>query len=340
MQALTFHGTRTMTDTTPLRDTLSDSGNAFSDDYDSPWKEAVERYFPEFIAFYFPQAHAQIDWRVGYEFLDQELRAVVQDAELGKRFVDKLVRVHRLSGEEDWIYLHLEVQGSAQAEFAERMFVYNYRLYDRYRRPVASMAVLADESENWRPESFGFEVLGCRHTLEFPTAKLLAYAGQEEDLAVADNPFALVTLAHLLTRATRRDMRARFDAKWKLVQLLYRRGWERQEVIDLFHVLDWMMRLPAHLAQELWQNIEVLEEQEKMRYVSSIEQLGVEKGMQQGVQVGESRMLARMLVGRFGELPAWVLAKLEKASALELEAWADAVFAAESLEAVFGPTQH
>lgn len=77
-----------------------------------------------------------------------------------------------------------------------------------------------------------------------------------------------------------------------------------------------------------------------MRYVSSIEQLGVEKGMQQGVQVGESRMLARMLVGRFGELPAWVLAKLEKASALELEAWADAVFAAESLEAVFGPTQH
>ena len=24
------------------------------DDYDSPWKDAVEHYFPEFIAFYFP----------------------------------------------------------------------------------------------------------------------------------------------------------------------------------------------------------------------------------------------------------------------------------------------
>jgi hypothetical protein len=36
-------------------------------------------------------------------FLDQELRAVVQDAELGKRFVDKLDRVNVLNGDEKWI---------------------------------------------------------------------------------------------------------------------------------------------------------------------------------------------------------------------------------------------
>ena len=95
-----------------------------ADDYDSPWKDAVERYFPEFMAFYFPAAHLEIDWSVGYEFFDQELRAVVQDAELGKCFVDKLVRVTCLSGSEDWIYIHLEVQGAPQLGFAERMFVY------------------------------------------------------------------------------------------------------------------------------------------------------------------------------------------------------------------------
>jgi len=318
------------------------------DDYDSPWKEAIERYFPEFMAFYFPDAHRQIDWQAGYEFLDQELRAVAQDAELGKRFVDKLVRVRRLSGEEDWIYIHLEVQGSPQVEFAERMFVYNYRLYDRYRRPVASMAVLADESENWCPEQFGFEVLGCRHTLEFPTAKLLAYAGREEALQDQPNPFALVTLAHLLTQATRKDMDARFAAKWKLVQLLYRRGWEKQQIIDLFQVLDWMMRLPESLTRELWQNIDVLEEKEKMRYVSSIERLGIEKGVQQGRQEGrlegrlegESRLLARLLTRRFGTLPVAVAEKLAKATEAELEAWSDAVLTAETLDAVFKTTQH
>ena len=94
---------------------------------------------------------------------------------------------------------HPEVQASRQAEFAKRMFLYNYRLYDRYHRPVASMAVLADESESWHPTAFGFQVLGCEHTLKFPTAKLLDFAGRENELQVEANPLALVTLAQLLT---------------------------------------------------------------------------------------------------------------------------------------------
>ena len=43
-----------------------------------------------------------------------------------------------------------------QAEFAKRMFVYNYRIFDRYEKPVASLAVLADEHKQWKPSSYGF----------------------------------------------------------------------------------------------------------------------------------------------------------------------------------------
>ena len=74
-----------------------------NDQYDSPWNRAVENYFEEFMEFYFQLAHAEIDWSKEHVFLDQELRAVVQDAELGKRFVDKLVRVNVLNGDEKWI---------------------------------------------------------------------------------------------------------------------------------------------------------------------------------------------------------------------------------------------
>ena len=313
------------------------------DDYDSPWKEAVESYFPEFIEFYFPEASQQIDWACGYQFLDQELRAVVQDAELGKRFVDKLAKVALLDGSERWVYVHLEVQGSAQAEFAERMFVYNYRLYDRYRQPVASLAVLADNTANWRPNHFGFAVLGCEHELRFPAVKLLDYATHQDQLYTNPNPFALVTLAHLLTQATRQDMNARFAAKWKLVQLLYQRGWDKQRVIDLFSVLDWMMRLPEQLKRSLWHNIEVLEEQEKMRYVTSVEQLYSEKWMQQGMQrglmqgraEGEAYALRRLLQKRFGPLSEDVLARLQAASIDELELWLDRALDADSLAGVF-----
>jgi len=38
----------------------------------------------------------------------------------------------------------IEVQGRRDSDFAKRMFTYNYRLFDRYARPIASLAVLAD----------------------------------------------------------------------------------------------------------------------------------------------------------------------------------------------------
>ncbi|NES72513.1 MAG: hypothetical protein F6K24_48625 [Okeania sp. SIO2D1] len=62
-------------------------------EYDSPWKEALDVYFPEFMAFFFPDAYQEIDWEKGYETLDKEFQQIVQDANLGKRLADKLVKV-------------------------------------------------------------------------------------------------------------------------------------------------------------------------------------------------------------------------------------------------------
>ncbi len=153
-----------------------------ADDYDNPWKEMLEHAFPEFMAFYFPDAAAQIDWAQEHEFKNIELRQVVRDAELGKRFADALVQVRLTDGEARWIYIHLEVQGQRDADFAQRMFTYNYRLFDRYATPIASLAVLTDDEVSWRPDRFSFAVLGCRHTLEFPVVKLLDFADRLENL--------------------------------------------------------------------------------------------------------------------------------------------------------------
>ena len=59
-------------------------------DYDSPWKTVLERYFPAFLEFYFPAAHAGIDWSRGYTLLDKELQKVARDAALGRRWADVL----------------------------------------------------------------------------------------------------------------------------------------------------------------------------------------------------------------------------------------------------------
>jgi len=310
-----------------------------NDQYDSPWKEVIERYFPEFMAFYFPDAHAEIDWSKEHVFLDQELRAVVQDAELGKRFVDRLVRVNVLNGGESWIYIHIEVQGTKQAEFAERMFVYNYRLFDRYKRPVASLAVLADEHKEWKPTSYGFAVLGCRHILEFPVAKLTDYAEKVDELLASDNAFGLITVAHILTQQTRKQHQERYEAKLRLVRLLYQRQWDKQRVIDLFSVLDWLMQLPEWLNSQVWQELETIEESKKVQYITSVERIGIAKGIAKGRIEGRvegvSRLLRRQLERRFGVLPEWASDQLTRASEQQLEVWGEALLTAPTLEAVF-----
>ena len=323
-----------------------------ADDYDSPWKEAIERHFADFMHFYFPTAHAKIDWSQPVTFLEQELREVVRDAELGKRFVDKLVRATGHDGQSEWLYIHLEVQGSPQDTFAERMFVYNYRLYDRYRMPIASLAVLADDQTNWRPSSFGYQVLDCQMGIRFPVAKLLDWAGRDALLADSPNPFAIVTRAHLATRATAHDPQARCHAKWQIVRDMYRQDWDKQKVIELFGVIDWMMQLPEDQAQAFRRTLEATEEEMKMRYVTSIERLareegivqglkqGIEQGIEQGVQQGQARLLAHLLAQRFGPLPSWVGDKLASATETELERWVEAVLSAGTLAQVFANDPH
>ena len=314
-----------------------------NDHYDSPWKEAIEQYFPEFMTFYFPDAYGGIDWTKEHVFLDQELRAVVQDAELGTRFVDKLVRVTELSGEESWIYIHVEVQGTRQAEFAKRMFVYNYRIFDRYEKPVASLAVLADEHKQWKPTSWGYSVLGCRHTLEFPVAKLTDYDEKLDELLASENAFGLITAAHILTRQTRKEHQERYEAKLHLIKILYQRHWDKQRVVNLLTVVDWLMTLPAWLETKVWKEIETIEEHKNMKYITSIERIGIAKGRVEGriegrvegrVE-GESKLLKRQLERRFGALPAWAIELLSNANEPSLEAWGVAILTAQTLEAVF-----
>jgi hypothetical protein len=144
-------------------------------DYDSSWKAVLERYFPQFLEFFFPQIYAEIDWERGWEFLDKELQQVVRDADLGKRLVDKLVKVWRKDGTETFVLIHLEVQGQVDLRFAERMFEYHYRLHDRYHLPVVNLAVLADERTNWRPTHLEYSLWGCQVSFDFPVVKLLDY---------------------------------------------------------------------------------------------------------------------------------------------------------------------
>src|SRR6185369_8854502 len=130
-------------------------------DLDSPWKDALERFLAEFLAFFFPAIYDGLDWSRDYESLDKEFQQIVRDAKVGRRLADKLFKVWRKDGKETWLLIHVEVQGQRERAFAERMFIYSNRIYDLYRRPVVSIAVLCDAAPGWKPTKFGYNMWGC-----------------------------------------------------------------------------------------------------------------------------------------------------------------------------------
>lgn len=254
--------------------------------YDSPWKQMLQLYFQDFMQFFFPQAHAQIDWTRGFEFLDQELQQVVRDAELGKRLIDKLVKIYRLGGEESWLLIHVEVQSQEEDDFPKRMFVYNYRIFDRYDRSVASLAILGDDNPKWRPNQFGYELFGCTVDFQFPVIKLLDYQQRLSELEASRNPFATVVMAHLAAVQTRSNRSQRKQQKLALVRRLYEQGFDRDAVLNLLGFIDWMLTLPLNLEREFKREIEQLEAQQSMQYMTSFERITRIEGLLEAIELG------------------------------------------------------
>jgi hypothetical protein len=96
-----------------------------------------------------------------------------------------------------------------------------------------------------------------------------------------------------------------------------------------------MMRLPDSLEQKLWQDIAAIEGESKMRYVTSVERLATQRGVQQGEQLGEAAVIQRQLTKRFGPLSAETLTRLQTATCEQLESWAENLLDAATLDEVF-----
>ncbi len=116
-----------------------DSDSA-KDDHDSPWKDALEIFFPQAIELLAPDLYPVINWSIAPVFLNKELQAIeVPDGPSGngRLYADKLVRVRHRNGVDAWILVHVEVQGGetgpqAIVRITHRMYRYRTRIEDRH----------------------------------------------------------------------------------------------------------------------------------------------------------------------------------------------------------------
>ncbi len=301
-------------------------------DFDSPWKEALEEYLEDFFALFFPEAHADIDWARGFTFLDKELQQVTRAAELGRRLVDKLVKVWRRDGTDIWVLAHIEVQNQEDAEFAQRMFVYYYRLFDLYARQVASLAVLGDERANWRPSEYASALWGCALHFSYPVVKLADYRARREELEASDNPFATVVLAHLAAQDTRRSASRRRQVKLTLTRRLYERGYSRERVLSLFRFIDWLLALPEKQETAFWREIQAYEEERAMPYITSVQRIGERIGERRGEENGKREAVRRIVRARFQAVPEALERRIAQADHGTLDQMLDRVSVVQTVD--------
>ncbi len=218
------------------------------------------------------------------------------------------------------------------------MLDYNYRIFQQYKQPVASLVLLADEDPNWRPNAFHNQLLGTKMGISFATAKLLDYASRE-DLETSPNPFALVTLAHLRTQQAHHDPEKLYAAKWHLTKLLYQHRWSKERIIAMFKVINWMMALPETQQNRYRETVFQLKKEHKMtnpmKWITPLEEMILGEGLERGRKEGAAVVVERLLTRRFGPLSKTSQRKLAKASVEQLTAWGDAVSDAASLKQVF-----
>jgi hypothetical protein len=233
--------------------------------------------------------------------------------------------------------IHIEVQDGEQTDFAERMFVYHYRIFDRYRRRVKqnknpqksghsfcehiiSLALLSDINKNWKPSTYQHELLGCEMNFKFPVAKLADFK-KELNPNELENPFAVATNAHITYKEARKQLNSAektgkpkqeiyqelFRQKRNLFTALYKAGFKSAVIRDLFEFVGLIMKLPQKMETELETEILEIEKKEapKVSYFKRFIDRGRKEGRKDGKKDGDKegfcRAVTQIIYAKFKE---------------------------------------
>ncbi|MBF2014506.1 MAG: hypothetical protein IGS23_04685 [Rivularia sp. T60_A2020_040] len=138
--------------------------------------------------------------------------------------------------------------------------------------------------------------------------QFLEFFFYEAYVEIAENPFGLVVMAHLKTKATSQNPESRLQWKLRLVRSLFTRGYSREQIIGLFRFIDWIMFLPQELANSFQVELRNDGEVNRMRYVTSIERLAKEEGVIENAR----ESVVENLLTRFEEVPTQVVEAINK----------------------------
>ena len=264
-------------------------------DKDGIWKDAVEQYLPLLLKRMMPELYDDVDFSQDIKFLDKELRDTIQvsmsEEHNAAKYVDTLVQVPLKSGKNEWILLHIEVQGEGGEDISLRMILYCCLIFAHYRRMPVALAILTDK----RPlkETPGiFEFSGYGTELVYRYNLFEVYNQSDEELLNSANPFdSFIYAAKNYGKYMKEDaQKVKLEYLLKIMRNLYMRGIDGDDRRRILVFISRLINLKdAKMINQFIKELKELEGESNMRELTWLE----EHFRDEAIAIGEARGEAR-----------------------------------------------
>ena len=267
-------------------------------DYDGLWKDFIQVFWREILKRFLPKLYEDADLTKEPEFLDKEFRDLLGDSEFEdekapKRFVDNLLRIFLKDGGEEWVLLHIEIQGPGGENFSLRMFRYYCLIFTHHNRVPVALAILTAKRPKKEsvPGIYEKNLYGTEVLYKYNVVK--AYELSDEELTASDSLVDLFIYALKIEERYKKSEKIKFGYARKVYRLLEKKNFSKQDSRFLFFIQR-AIRLKSELYEKLMNEKRIIENGGKiiMREKTPAEKIfeqGIERGIEKGIETGIER---------------------------------------------------
>jgi hypothetical protein len=247
---------------------------------DQNWKDIITDNADDAILFFKPDLAKDRDFGRNIQLAANELPEIDSGTDKGMRISDICMSVPVKGGTFTRIAFHIEQQHEPDGDFALRMFQSYYRVSDRLKIPVTSLAIFTGDIEtvdSFRASCYGTEI-NFRYNI-YEVAK-----ADDEALKRDDRVFALVALAAKRMLDARGDPRKRGEYSMELLELARRRDFETKKIRGVLKFIYGILRLGSddidQKTREVWKmKLIPIEEAVREIHIRQAKEEGFEKGV-------------------------------------------------------------
>jgi len=128
--------------------------------------------------------------------------------------------------------IHIEIQGYLDEKFDERMYIYQYRIFDKYKVKTAAIAIFTDNNPNFFPKKYRSRIFDTVIDYQFLAYKLSDK--KESDFHNSNNPFSIIMeTAWWGLKKNKLTQGQLFSKKINLYRRLKHQGFSKEQIRNL-----------------------------------------------------------------------------------------------------------